>query len=372
MRKGPVYAGNKPVYVTKTVNQRDKKLITINIITSFVLAASIFTLVWTLMFGTLDGRIFPNIRPPAGVEGSDRGTSYIMVLGIDEVGLADVMMVVKIDSENERAAILQIPRDLFIGTDLNTGGTGRVNAVFAGALRENNNDAAAATVAAKQMINQYLGLPIDHYVILSLDGFRNTVTAMGGVPMTLERQFWVRVEGESRDFSVGPGEVVLDARQAEGIVRHRRSFAMGDLGRMTLQRDFMVAFAEHAQTMSVSQLLGVFNALDGETMTNFTANDARGLLGYASEIDMSEILVAAIPGQSGTFTPAGFRSARSYFSIHKEDYVDLINQYFLPPDRQVTIDDLRVNELHTVKRDSQTFEHGTMHEREEEEVTVSE
>ena len=360
MRKGPVYAGNRAMNVTKTTTERDKKLIAINIITSLVLAASIFALVWTILFTSFTPSL-SGIRPPGQVIGSDRGTSYIMVLGIDEVGLADTMMVVKIDSINERAAILQIPRDLFIGVELNTGWTGRVNAVFAGARRE-GLDPVAAT---KQMINQYLGLPIDHHIILSLEGFRNTVDAMGGVPMNLERQFWVRVEGDARDFAVGPGEVILDARQAEGIVRHRRSFAQGDLGRMTLQRDFMKAFAEHASTMSVNQLLAVFRALDGETITDFTAGNARSLLSYARDIDMSEILVAAVPGQSGTFTPQGFSSARSYFSIHKQDYVDLINEHFLPPDRQVTIYDLRVSELHTVRNPSQTFSPDRVHEREE-------
>ena len=363
MKKGPVYSGNKAMYVTAAAKPRDKKLITINVITSLVLALSIFTLTFAMLFMDLSGGF--SIFRPSDVERSERGTNYILVLGIDEYNLTDVMMVVKIDSINERAAILQIPRDLFIGATLDTGGTGRVNAVFSGARRSGQDP----IIVTKQMINQYLGLPVDNHVILTLDGFRSTVTAMGGVPMTLERQFMVRVEDEGRDFPVGPGEVVLDARQAEGIVRHRRSFAMGDLGRMTLQRDFMVAFAEHAQTMSAGQLLGVFNALDGEVRTDFTAGNARSLLSYTSEIEMSDILVAAIPGQSGTFTPEGFRSARSYFSIHKDDYVELINEHFLPEGVYRTMEDLRVSELHQVRHNSQTHGADTMHEREEEEVT---
>ncbi|MBR4867983.1 MAG: hypothetical protein IKU10_02405 [Clostridia bacterium] len=37
----------------------------------------------------------------------------------------------------------------------------------------------------------------------------------------------------------------------------------------------------------------------------------------------------------------------SYYSIHKQDYVDLINRYFMPYSDPITVDSLAIQELHT-------------------------
>ena len=333
---------------------RNKKRVWTNIISSLVLVACIASMGYIALYTPL----FAEGRRDDGferVEQSREGLSYFLVLGIDECGLTDLMMVLKMDHDNDTGALLQIPRDLFVGAEVATGGTGKVNAVYPAARAGETN-----VNAVKRVVNQYLGLPIDHHIILQLDGFRNIVDAVDGVPIYLERQMMVTNEFTPVPYPIGPGDIVLNGLDAESFVRHRRSFATGDLGRMESQRHFMIAFAQRIQTMSGRQTLSVAQSSFGQVSTSLTIRNMLSYVGEVRDLDLDNIFVAAVPGQSGTFTPSGFRFARSYFSIHKQDYVDLINEHFLPPDKQVTIYDLRIQELHTRRAPSQTFDPGTM------------
>ena len=44
-------------------------------------------------------------------------------------GMTDMIMYVNFDVKNKKINMLQIPRDVYVGTDYNTGGTGKINAV---------------------------------------------------------------------------------------------------------------------------------------------------------------------------------------------------------------------------------------------------
>lgn len=344
--------------VTKKHN---KKLILTNIVASITLIVGLVSLVWAALFTPLLGIIWinedPNIFVPP-VRSEHDGLTYFLVLGRDPTGRTNVMIVVKINHDDESAAMLQIPRDLFIGLETHAHRTGRANAVFSGA-----RDGESNINAMKRFVNNYLGLPVDHYILFTLNGLRNTVDAMGGVPMYFERQMMVTNECQHVPYPIGPGWVTLSGFDAESFVRHRRSYAMGDLARMEAQSRFMAAFAREIQNMGAGQAASAARASFGEISTDLTVNNLLSFMNTARELDLDDVFMASVPGQSGTFTPAGLSVARSYVSIHKQCHVDLINEHFLPPDAQVTIDDLRIPELHDTKRPAQTFAPGTMRER---------
>ena len=360
-----VYDRNKTEsnYATSgsVANKHDKKLIWTNIIASFTLTVSLAALIWVTLFTPLlgwgwqreDRDIFD-----APTRSQHEGLTYFLVLGLDPTGRTNVIIVVKLNHDDDTAAMLQVPRDLFVGIETPTRGTGKVNAVF-GAARDGESNINAM----KRFINNYLGLPIDHYILFTLNGLRNTVDAMGGVPMYFEWQMMVTNECQHVPYPIGPGWVTLSGFDAESFVRHRRSYAMGDLDRMEAQSRFMAAFAREIQNMSASRAASAARASFGEISTDLTTANLLSFMETARELDLDDIFMASVPGQSGTFTPAGLTVARSYVSIHKQCHVDLINEHFLPPNAQVTIDDLRIAELHSTKRPAQTFAPGNMRDR---------
>lgn len=147
---------------------------------------------------------------------------------------SDTIILLRVDPENEQAAMLSIPRDLYV----EIAGTGRSNRI--------NTAFEAGQDRLIQTVNDALGVPIDHYVQVDFNGFRGIVGAVGGVQ--------IYSPARARDTVTGlnipnPGCVTLDGNQALAYVRSRqyqyyengkwRTDPTGDLGRIQRQQDFV-------------------------------------------------------------------------------------------------------------------------------------
>lgn len=147
----------------------------------------------------------------------------------------DTLMVVRVDPAEERAALLSLPRDLYVPI-AGTGSSSRINNAIQGG--------PGRLIAT---INDALDIPIHHYVELDFQGFRQLVDAVGGVPVWFDRA--------ARDRNSGlwvpeAGCVTLDPEQALAYARARhlelqddrgrwRTDGTGDLGRISRQQDFI-------------------------------------------------------------------------------------------------------------------------------------
>ncbi|MCE9623773.1 MAG: LCP family protein [Actinomycetia bacterium] len=146
---------------------------------------------------------------------------------------SDTIMVLRLDNDTDEAALLSIPRDLYVDTPVHTG---RINSAY--------NDGPAALV---QTVQQALALPIHHYVEVDFYGFKALVEALGGVEVCFALP--------TRDLNTGleigaPGCFLLDGTQALAYARSRHYEQLqadgewhedptSDLGRSSRQRDFV-------------------------------------------------------------------------------------------------------------------------------------
>lgn len=155
--------------------------------------------------------------------------------GTDDVtgSRSDTIMVLRVDTSTDSAALLSIPRDLYVETSVRTG---RINGAY--------NDGPAALV---QAVKEALSLPVHHYVEIDFFGFKALVEALGGVEICFPLP--------TRDLHTGlnipaPGCFVLDGTQALAYARSRHYEELeadgewherpgSDLGRSTRQRDFV-------------------------------------------------------------------------------------------------------------------------------------
>ncbi|MHB8263302.1 MAG: LCP family protein [Acidimicrobiales bacterium] len=84
---------------------------------------------------------------------------------------SDTVMLVHLDPKNGSASILSIPRDLFLPIP---------NSTSANRVDDALNISPEQLVAT---VEDDLGIPVNHFVELNLDGFENVVNALGGVDM---------------------------------------------------------------------------------------------------------------------------------------------------------------------------------------------
>ncbi len=345
----------------KARQKKRRRLIWTNIISSFVLVVSLLALAG---MSALNMRLFVDVNlgdgdgesTPSGpvesvesdVQKSEHAdVTYFLIVGTDESqALTDIMMVACFDHGRNTINIMQLPRDTFIGSDV---ATGKLNAVYGQAKKGQSRINALI-----KRINSHLGLPIDHYCILSLSAFRKVVDAVGGVDIYLKNQLYVNDSGSKEHYYIGPGMTHLNGQQAEGFVRNRSGagYAKGDMARVEAQRDFYAAFFKKVTKMSMGQMMSIATNCYDKVKTDLTIGQMLGYVQQVKEVTMEEIRIMAVPGQSGTYKVPGSSVKRSYYSVHKSDYIDMLNTYFYPYGGGVSPSDLKVTELHTEKKPS--------------------
>ena len=149
---------------------------------------------------------------------------------------SDTVIILRVDPASSRAALLSIPRDLYVPI-AGTRGSAKIN----NAVQVGGPEGLITT------IQDYFGIPINHYVQVDFYGFGQVVAALDGVPIYFPHPV--------RDLKSGldipeAGCITLDASNALGFVRSRayqeyiggrwRTDPTGDLGRIRRQQEFII------------------------------------------------------------------------------------------------------------------------------------
>lgn len=169
-----------------------------------------------------------------GADPSDPDFAGIGGVGDVSGNRSDTIMVLRRDKSGGPAALLSLPRDLWVYIP-SRGGESRINAAY--------QDGPAALI---ETVTQSLKIPIHHYVEVDFQGFKSLVDAIGGVSVP----FYYPGRDTHTGFYVAEGGFnLLDGVQALAYTRSRyyENFIDGewvqdptsDIGRITRQQDFI-------------------------------------------------------------------------------------------------------------------------------------
>lgn len=158
-----------------------------------------------------------------------------LIMGVDKGSVAgetesraDIIMLVTVSPNGKRSAVISIPRDTRV-TIPGRKGYDKVNAAHA----------FGGPQLMIETVREFTGLPINHFVEIDFEGFKDIVNALGGVRMQIDKAINDKYAG-----SVPAGDVVLNGDQALALVRARHDTASvpeGDLDRVKNQRKFLQA-----------------------------------------------------------------------------------------------------------------------------------
>jgi LCP family protein required for cell wall assembly len=147
---------------------------------------------------------------------------------------SDAIMVLRSDPSRNRAAVLSIPRDLYVPI-AGTGRSNRINVAYAGGPER-----------LIQTLESALGISINHYVEVNFDGFRGIVDAVGGLNVFFPapaRDILAELNVPSAGcvhLTGDQGLAYVRSRQYEYLENGRwRSDPTGDHGRIQRQQDFI-------------------------------------------------------------------------------------------------------------------------------------
>ena len=157
----------------------------------------------------------------------------IMIMGVDErtddVGRSDTLMVATIDPHKNEAALLSIPRDTRVAIPKN--GYDKINAAYA----------YGGEKLTQRTVEDFLGIRIDHYVIINTHAFQKIIDAIGGVTVTIP------VDINDPDYTglvMPAGVYEMDGNTAMLFSRVRHGFALGDYQRQANQRILIQAIVQ--------------------------------------------------------------------------------------------------------------------------------
>lgn len=173
------------------------------------------------------------------------GITNILLLGNDvgarQGGRTDSMVIVSIDEVNQTASMLSLPRDLYVvipGWKMT-----RINLALPHGHGSDYPGGGGALV--KDTILYNLGIPVDYYVRIGFDGFRDVVDLMHGVDVAVscEIEDWKLKDPELDPneeenwemFSLGPDIHHMHGDTALWYVRSRRNSSDFERGRRQQQ-----------------------------------------------------------------------------------------------------------------------------------------
>ena len=217
----------------------------------------------------------------------------VLFIGVDDGGArSDTIMLVSLDSEHKSLSILSIPRDTIIKWG---GYNDKITHVIGYKGAEQN------TIDA---VKGLLGVPVNYYVKLSFEGFRNVIDILDGVEVTVPNVggsggMYYSDPYQNLDISLKAGTYVLNGKQAEGFVRYRSGYPEADIARTRAQQDFVRALVnQKLKPKYIGKVDKLFKEVKANVKTNYSALDVAKYIPIIKDMTDESIFTATLPGRA--------------------------------------------------------------------------
>ena len=261
----------------------------------------------------------------------------ILLMGVstDNGGkLTDTIIVATYDPKNQKASLLSIPRDTFVGKNPQTGtGSDKINALY--------QKSPEKTLAK---VNEITGLDIKYYMVIDNQALIKLVDVIGGVNFYVPIDMVYDDPTQDLHINLKEGQQKLNGDKAEQLLRYRHGnldkktgkylgtypeeYGGNDYGRMRTQREFMIETAK--QTLQAKNILKVKEIVDiayEYVETNLSVSVIKDYIPYAINIDINNIQSAVLPG--GSFGPSTTPSYPLWFFVaDKKETAKLIAELY--------------------------------------------
>ncbi|MFJ5714032.1 LytR family transcriptional regulator [Neobacillus sp. NPDC093127] len=182
----------------------------------------------------------------------------VLMLGVDEregdKGRSDTIIVLTVNPNNNSVKMLSIPRD----TRTEILGKGKEDKI-------NHAYAFGGVPMSMDTVENFLDIPIDYYIQINMEGFKDIVDAVGGVKIQNDLDF------TENGFHFAKGEIALNGEQALSFARMRYEDPRGDFGRQLRQRQIIQAIIKEGTSVStLTKFSDIFTALGKNIKTNLT------------------------------------------------------------------------------------------------------
>ncbi len=283
----------------------------------------------------------------------------VLLMGVstDNGGkLTDTIIVGTYDPKNQKASLLSIPRDTFVGKNAKSGtGSDKINALY-----------QKSPEKTLEKVNEITGLNIKYYMVIDNQALIKLVDVIGGVNFYVPIDMVYDDPSQDLHINLKEGQQTLDGDKAEQLLRYRHGnldkktgkylgtypeeYGGNDYGRMRTQREFMIETVK--QTIQAKNILKVKEIIDiayEYVETNLSISVIKDYVPYAVNVDVNNIQSAVLPG--GSYGPPTY--PLWFFIADKEETKKMVKELYGSEDGE-TSDDTTNNESNTINNTNST------------------
>lgn len=264
---------------------------------------------------TFNGNLFGLLQNDK-LKGEDEGRVNILVAGnsADDVGhsggdLTDSIMLLSIDTKNNRAFMLSIPRDLWV--DNPADGYTKINAVYPYGNNKHFSEAGypdGGMGALEKVVSENLGITIHYYALINYTAFRDAVNAVGGIDVNIQSSDPRGLYDPSRDWTKPrgtplvklsngmhhlDGQTALNLARARGDTYGAYGYAQSDFIRGANQRLMLLALKDKASSAGVAlnpiKIASLLDSFGNNVTTDFHTTEVRRLYDITKKIPNGSI-----------------------------------------------------------------------------------
>ena len=278
--------------------------------------------------------------PPGESAQQDNGrkpyTYTFLLVAKDQVGSnADTMIVCMYDTVNQTVGMVSIPRDTLVES-------GKLNAVYQDGIE-----------TLRDTISDMLGIPIDFYVGINMDGFKVLVDELGGIEFNVPVHMAYDDPTQDLHIHYEPGLQHLDGQDVLNVARCRKNsdgpgtypdniysaYPDNDIGRTRTQQQLIAAILKKALSnpQKINSYIEIFleyvnTDLEFGEMLWF----AEPALGFDFENGMTS---ATLTGDGNTYYPGW---GKYCYELYPEETLETVNQLINPYTEDLTLEDMNI------------------------------
>lgn len=215
----------------------------------------------------------------------------IMIMGVDrradDVGRSDTLMVLTYNPNEQKASLLSLPRDTRVHIEKND--YDKINHAYAYGGHE----------LTQKVVESFLNVPINYYVLIDIQAFEKIIDAVGGVDIDVEKRMYYEDPWDDDGglyIDLQPGMQHMDGKTAITYVRYRDE--EGDIGRIKRQQNFMKAVMDKLVSPTIiPKLPAIVSAVSDSVETDMSVSEILSFLGTLQDAKDNGLKSEMLPGK---------------------------------------------------------------------------
>ncbi len=265
------------------------------------------------------------------LKGEDEGRVNILLLGMPGPGnpgpeLTDTIIILSLKPAENKAAMLSIPRDLYVQAP-GTRSYVRVNSMYTlGEQRaqwtQKQKDSSFVTEQptdgfsyCKQSISDITSLPIHYFLKMDFVGFEKIVDELGGVDVYVEQDIRDPYFPDGKygytTFRISKGQHHMDGRLALKYARSRKTTS--DFDRAKRQQQILTSIKEKALDLTVfdaGKIINIIKIIGDHFKTDLSVEEIKRLIKISQDVNKDEIIVRVLDNSTnGPLKSANYNGA---------------------------------------------------------------